>query len=201
MVLASTLYFILSPRTKNSSHLRTTTIPQANSTPPYTVSQEQTLSVCLDFRLAPIPRWSTPPMNLEAFSTTMKTITGVNLWESASDNLFFRVHSRVLIHPKQVGFKKPSPLEAIGAVLRPRTVQVFTSAFHPLNRTRRYLQQGRVIQRENLHVLLHARVSRVIPSASNSSSSGYSFNSVEFSQNLGGTSRWNFENFSLNFLY
>ncbi|KIK62557.1 hypothetical protein GYMLUDRAFT_42024, partial [Collybiopsis luxurians FD-317 M1] len=42
------------------------------------------------------------------------------------------------------------------------------------------------IERKNLDVLLNARVSRVLPSASKSSSSGYAFRTVEFAQDLDG---------------
>ncbi|KIK62558.1 hypothetical protein GYMLUDRAFT_504705 [Collybiopsis luxurians FD-317 M1] len=42
------------------------------------------------------------------------------------------------------------------------------------------------IKRKNLDVLLHARVSRVLPSVSRNSSTGYAFRSVEFAQDLNG---------------
>ncbi|KIK62551.1 hypothetical protein GYMLUDRAFT_504628 [Collybiopsis luxurians FD-317 M1] len=42
------------------------------------------------------------------------------------------------------------------------------------------------IERKNLDVLLNARVSRVLPSLSKSSSSGYAFRTVEFAQDLDG---------------
>ncbi|KIK62554.1 hypothetical protein GYMLUDRAFT_504634 [Collybiopsis luxurians FD-317 M1] len=42
------------------------------------------------------------------------------------------------------------------------------------------------IKRKNLDVLLHARASRVLPSVSKSSSSGYAFHTVEFAQDLDG---------------
>ncbi|KIK62555.1 hypothetical protein GYMLUDRAFT_242709 [Collybiopsis luxurians FD-317 M1] len=43
------------------------------------------------------------------------------------------------------------------------------------------------IARENLDVLLHARVSRVLPSVSKNSSSGFAFRTVEFAQDLNGS--------------
>ncbi|KAF9068141.1 hypothetical protein BDP27DRAFT_1327689 [Rhodocollybia butyracea] len=42
------------------------------------------------------------------------------------------------------------------------------------------------IQRDNLHVLLNARVTRVIPDSSSSPSSGHAFHTVELAQNLEG---------------
>ncbi|KAF5349895.1 hypothetical protein D9757_013616 [Collybiopsis confluens] len=42
------------------------------------------------------------------------------------------------------------------------------------------------IKRQNLDIVLHARVSRVLPSSSKHSSSGYAFRTVEFSQDLDG---------------
>ncbi|KIK62553.1 hypothetical protein GYMLUDRAFT_42023 [Collybiopsis luxurians FD-317 M1] len=45
---------------------------------------------------------------------------------------------------------------------------------------------SKYIERKNLDILLNARVSRVLPSLSKSSSSGYAFRTVEFAQDLDG---------------